>query len=187
MTDSNIMVHETKTTIKGQADKLIRQCNVVVPTAENINDALNAGGALTDLIVKATTQGLKQVISNHLNAGRVTADPVTYSDIIEYNALAEASRANQGAGLAAFREAVSLVCATATAAGLSAKGVELVKKLISNTTALSMASAARKQKVLQLVEATAGALDDDALATYTNAFTNMIDACNQEESEEDDF
>ena len=142
--------------------------------------------ALKEQTVECHALGINSRVRNHINAGRTTAyEIVMPEDVVAMTAEAAEGRANQGAALIAFRAAVTVVVQVAEASGYSAAACGKIKKLVSNTTALTMASAAHKARIIQLLEAVGNAVSDEDMVEIAAPLEKMLAAASTEE--DDDF
>jgi len=196
MTDTNTTAipqgHEldtvvTKTTLDN-GEKRVLEANVAIPQQAALLDILSGSDdALIEQVIECHALGMCSRIRNHLNAGRTAGlEVVTPADVVRMTAEAAASKANQGEGLRLFRQAVDAIMAVAEASGYSATACSKIKKLVSNTTALSMASQGHKARIIQLLEATGAALPEDQLEEISTPLEKILTAA-QTEEDDDDF
>jgi len=177
----------TKTTLDN-GEKRVLEAAVAIPQQPALLSILSGDdAALIEQVVECHALGMCSRIRNHLNAGRTEGlEVVTPADVVRMTAEAAASKATQGDGLRLFRQAIEAVMAVAEASGYSAAACGKIKKLVSNPTALSMASQGHKARIIQLLEAVGAALPEDQLAEISAPLEKILTAA-QTEEDDDDF
>jgi len=177
---------KTKTTMEDGTKREL-SASVALPTAATLAAILTGDNKeLKEQAVECHALGINSRVRNHINAGRTASyDVVMPEDVVAMTAEAAEGRANQGAALVAFRAAVAVVVQVAEASGYSSAACGKIKKLVSNTTALTMASAAHKARIIQLLEAVGNAVSEEDMVEIAAPLGKMLEAASTEE--DDDF
>jgi len=173
----------TKSKVDGKT--IERSAEFKLPTLEDI---LNADDTQQEFALECLALGATGKLRNHINAGRTDGRGIiTLGTILEMQSEAALARADNSAGLAAYRETVSLLCSVAETAGMSAAGVAKVRKLVSSPVGLSMAAPNIKARIATLLDATSNALDEEALTRLAKPLTALVEAAQETDAADDEW
>jgi len=173
-----------------QADGSTKEYNYAIakPSSVTLAGLLAAGDDIASMLAEATFNGMKQAARNMaVRDLLVNVSLAMPADLQRIGAEMAANRATNGEALVLYRELTAAIIVVAEGAGISAAGVAKIRKLVSSAAGLSLASNVLKGKVHKLIEATAGAMDDDTLERLATPIDKLLTACTETDDDDIDF